>query len=177
MLARGATFKMGTTGVTPMNKNWLDQLLIRGWGIKVAYDTYTQKRVLRVLSGALMVLLPAELLVMLTFALTQARWLIGANFIGREVLALMIAGIFEIDGLHIRPQRRLGRWPMIWHTVAEILLQTVVIVVVVLINGLVLGFFRLDRLADGPWEIIWPLILGAVVANVTGLWTVFKAAG
>ena len=177
MLARGAAFKMGTTGVTPMNKTWLDRLLIRFWGIKVPYDTYTQKLVLRVLSGALMVLLPAELLVMLAFALTQARWLISANFIGLEVLALIIAGIFEIDGLHIRPQRRLGRWPIIWHTLAAMLLQTVVIVMVVLINGLVLGFFRLDRLADGPWEIIWPVILGAVVANVTDLWTVLKAAG
>ncbi|WP_203624258.1 hypothetical protein [Lacticaseibacillus sp. 866-1] len=95
-----------------MNKNWLEQLLIRGWGIKVAYDTYTQKRVLRVLSGALMVLLPAELLVMLAFALTQARWLISANFIGLEVLVLIIAGVFEIDGFHARPQRRLGRWPI-----------------------------------------------------------------
>ena len=70
MLARGAAFKMGTTGVTPMNKTWLDRLLIRFWGIKVPYDTYTQKLVLRVLSGALMVLLPAELLVMLAFALS-----------------------------------------------------------------------------------------------------------
>ncbi|WP_203624257.1 MULTISPECIES: hypothetical protein [unclassified Lacticaseibacillus] len=57
------------------------------------------------------------------------------------------------------------------------LLQTGVIVVVVLMNGLVLGFFRLDRLADGPWAIIWPVILGAAVANVTGLWTALKEAG
>lgn len=66
-----------------MAKTWLDQLLIKAWGISVDYDAWTQRLVWRVLSGALMLLLPAELMVMAAYALTAARWLISANFFWR----------------------------------------------------------------------------------------------
>ncbi|KRN21674.1 hypothetical protein [Lacticaseibacillus camelliae] len=160
-----------------MAKTWLDQLLIKAWGISVDYDAWTQRLVWRVLSGALMLLLPAELMVMAAYALTAARWLISANFLALELLVLIIGGIFEIDGLHARPQPHLSRPAILLRGLIGLLWQTALIVLVALVNGVVFGFIRVDRLSAAPWDMIGAVIMGAAVATLTRIWTQYQEAG
>ncbi|WP_125758169.1 hypothetical protein [Lacticaseibacillus hegangensis] len=74
--------------------------------------------VMRVLAGTALVLLPLELAVALVMIAVRVSWLPDVNFLGLEAAWLVVDEIFELDGLHQRPQKALTDRQIWWRGVA-----------------------------------------------------------
>ncbi|MFD1392927.1 hypothetical protein ACFQ3L_04885 [Lacticaseibacillus jixianensis] len=159
-----------------MDETWLDKLIIWVWRIHVPYDAWTRRQVMRTLAGFAVLFLPLELAVLIGLASGLGRWLIAANFVGLELAYLAIGFRFDLDGLTPRPARTGTRAVQVLRGLLAIAGELILILVVMLVNGQVMGFVTLTRPSADFWSAYSAVALGDSAAELVNLWQAVKGS-